>query len=232
MSGGRERPADQPTDEICPTCSRPMVIKHGRFGKFIACSGYPECKTTKPVTLGITCPQPGCGGQLVERRTRKGKTFYACTNYPDLHVRGVDAAGGRAVPQVRGAVPDRARSRGAARSPGSASARSAATGRKWPPRSRERRRWTPAVGLVPRVPGRGARSVAAYPPQLRDATSPSSPASWPRRASAASRRRTPGRSAPTWRACTSAGCPRPPSPASWPRSAAASASWPAAACSR
>ncbi len=82
MSGGRERPADQPTDEICPTCSRPMVIKHGRFGKFIACSGYPECKTTKPVTLGITCPQPGCGGQLTEKRTRKGKTFYACTNYP------------------------------------------------------------------------------------------------------------------------------------------------------
>ena len=59
-----------------------MVIKHGRFGKFIACSGYPECKTTKPVTLGIACPQPDCGGQLVERRTRKGKTFYACTNYP------------------------------------------------------------------------------------------------------------------------------------------------------
>jgi DNA topoisomerase-1 len=82
MSGGRERPADQPTDEICPTCSRPMVIKHGRFGKFIACSGYPECKTTKPVTLGITCPQPNCGGQLTEKRTRKGKTFYACTNYP------------------------------------------------------------------------------------------------------------------------------------------------------
>ena len=82
MSGGRERPADQPTDEICPTCGKPMVIKHGRFGKFIACSGYPECKTTKPVTLGITCPSPGCGGQLLEKRTRKGKTFYACTNYP------------------------------------------------------------------------------------------------------------------------------------------------------
>jgi DNA topoisomerase-1 len=82
MSGGRERPADEPTDETCPTCGKPMVIKHGRFGKFIACSGYPECKTTKPVTLGITCPQPNCGGQLVEKRTRKGKTFYACTNYP------------------------------------------------------------------------------------------------------------------------------------------------------
>ena len=81
--GGREKPADEPTDEICPTCSKPMVIKHGRFGKFIACSGYPECKTTKPVTLGIVCPEPGCGGQLVERRTRRGKTFFSCTNYPN-----------------------------------------------------------------------------------------------------------------------------------------------------
>jgi DNA topoisomerase-1 len=60
-----------------------MVIKQGRFGKFIACSGYPECKTTKPVTLGITCPESGCGGQFVERRTRRGKTFFSCSNYPN-----------------------------------------------------------------------------------------------------------------------------------------------------
>ena len=82
LSGGREKPVDEPTDEICPTCGKPMGIKHGRFGKFIACSGYPECKTTKPVTLGITCPEPECGGQLVERRSKRGKTFFACTNYP------------------------------------------------------------------------------------------------------------------------------------------------------
>jgi DNA topoisomerase-1 len=79
---GSERAEDQPTDETCPTCSKPMVIKHGRFGKFIACSGYPDCKTTKPVTLGIACPQPNCGGQLVERRSRKGRTFYGCSAYP------------------------------------------------------------------------------------------------------------------------------------------------------
>jgi DNA topoisomerase I len=78
--GGRERPADEPTDETCPTCGKAMVIKHGRFGKFMACSGYPECKTTKPVPLGIACPQDG--GQLVERRSKRGKTFYACANYP------------------------------------------------------------------------------------------------------------------------------------------------------
>jgi DNA topoisomerase-1 len=79
---GSERPEDEPTDEKCPTCERPMVIKHGRFGKFIACSGYPECKTTKPITLGIPCPE--CGkGEIVERRSRKGRTFFGCSAYPD-----------------------------------------------------------------------------------------------------------------------------------------------------
>jgi DNA topoisomerase-1 len=79
---GNERPEDEPTDEKCPACERPMVIKHGRFGKFIACSGYPECKTTKPVTLGIGCPE--CEkGQMVERRSKKGRTFFGCSAYPD-----------------------------------------------------------------------------------------------------------------------------------------------------
>jgi len=80
---GVERAEDQPTDETCPTCGKPMVIKHGRFGKFIACSGYPECKTTKPVTLGIKCPEPGCVGELVERRSKKGRTFFGCSAYPN-----------------------------------------------------------------------------------------------------------------------------------------------------
>jgi DNA topoisomerase-1 len=79
---GTERAEDQPTDEVCPTCAKPMVIKHGRFGKFIACSGYPECKTTKPVTLGIKCPETGCTGELVERRSKKGRTFFGCSAYP------------------------------------------------------------------------------------------------------------------------------------------------------
>jgi DNA topoisomerase I len=79
---GIERPQDEPTDEVCPTCGKPMVIKHGRFGKFIACSGYPECKTTKPVTLGIACPEAGCEGQLVERRSKRGRTFFGCSAYP------------------------------------------------------------------------------------------------------------------------------------------------------
>jgi DNA topoisomerase I len=70
------------TDQKCEKCGSPMVVKSGRFGKFIACSAYPECKTTKPLALGVKCPQPGCGGDLVQKRTRKGRSFYACSRYP------------------------------------------------------------------------------------------------------------------------------------------------------
>jgi DNA topoisomerase-1 len=70
------------TDEKCEKCGSPMVVKSGRFGKFLACSAYPECKTTKAIALGIKCPTPGCGGDLVQKRTRKGRSFYACSRYP------------------------------------------------------------------------------------------------------------------------------------------------------
>lgn len=70
------------TDEICEKCGSPMVVKRGRFGNFLACSQYPACKTTKPLKLGVKCPTPQCGGDLVQKRTRKGKTFYSCSNYP------------------------------------------------------------------------------------------------------------------------------------------------------
>ncbi len=79
---GRGKPEDRPTGEICDQCGKPMVIKHGRYGQFVACSGYPECKNTKPVSLGIACPAPGCGGQLVQRRSKRGRAFYSCSNYP------------------------------------------------------------------------------------------------------------------------------------------------------
>jgi DNA topoisomerase-1 len=69
-------------DEKCERCGAPMQIKNGRYGKFLACTKYPECRFTKPITLGIPCPLEGCGGSLAERRTRKGKTFYSCSNYP------------------------------------------------------------------------------------------------------------------------------------------------------
>jgi DNA topoisomerase-1 len=57
-----------------------MIIKHGRYGRFMACSGYPECKTTRPIPLGVKCPKDG--GDLTERRSRRGKIFFGCANYP------------------------------------------------------------------------------------------------------------------------------------------------------
>jgi DNA topoisomerase-1 len=74
---------DEPTDEICPKCGRPMVIKTGRFGRFISCTGYPECKTAKPIVKETGVPCPKCGGAIVERRSKKGRTFYGCANYPN-----------------------------------------------------------------------------------------------------------------------------------------------------
>jgi DNA topoisomerase-1 len=67
--------------EVCEKCGSPMVIKKGRFGRFLACSRYPECKTTKPLPSGIKCPLDG--GDLIERRTKKGRTFWSCSNYPE-----------------------------------------------------------------------------------------------------------------------------------------------------
>ena len=73
---------DEPTDEVCVNCGKPMVIKTGRFGRFISCTGYPECKTTNPILkdTGATCPKDG--GMIAERKSRKGRTFYGCANYP------------------------------------------------------------------------------------------------------------------------------------------------------
>jgi len=63
----------------CPTCGKPMTVRRGRFGAFLACTGYPACKTTRPLPTGVKCPRPGCGGDIVERRTRNGKTYWECS---------------------------------------------------------------------------------------------------------------------------------------------------------
>ncbi len=75
-------PIVQTEEKTCPNCGSPMAIKEGRFGKFWACTKYPKCKTTEPFTLNISCPEPGCGGQIVQKRTKKGKVFYGCNRYP------------------------------------------------------------------------------------------------------------------------------------------------------
>jgi len=70
------------TDLLCDKCGKPMVFKEGRFGRFLGCSGYPECKNTAAISLGVKCPEKDCGGNLTEKRTRKGKAFFGCSNYP------------------------------------------------------------------------------------------------------------------------------------------------------
>jgi DNA topoisomerase-1 len=82
--------ADEPTDEVCEKCGRPMVIKTGRWGRFLACTGFNDtvkskrCKNTRSIliTTGVKCPEPKCSGELAEKRTRKGRIFYGCSRYP------------------------------------------------------------------------------------------------------------------------------------------------------
>ncbi|MDZ4677139.1 MAG: type I DNA topoisomerase [Oligoflexia bacterium] len=69
------------TDEKCEKCSSPMAVKFGRFGKFLACTAYPECKTTKAISTGVKCPK-GCGGDVTSRVSRRGRAFYGCSSYP------------------------------------------------------------------------------------------------------------------------------------------------------
>ena len=79
-NGVVEAAPEETTDEKCPKCGSSMVIKRGRFGKFLACSRYPECNHTQGMSTGVTCPEDG--GKIVERRSRFGKVFYSCSNYP------------------------------------------------------------------------------------------------------------------------------------------------------
>lgn len=71
------------TGEVCEKCGKPMVIKHGRFGAFAACAGYPECKNTKPIVQSIDVKCPKCGKDIVARKSKKGRLFYGCSGYPE-----------------------------------------------------------------------------------------------------------------------------------------------------
>ena len=80
--GAAQKPQDVPLDEDCPNCSNKLVKKYGRFGEFIACSNYPACKFVKQKTVGVKCPN--CSeGDVVERRSKRGKTFFGCSRYPE-----------------------------------------------------------------------------------------------------------------------------------------------------
>ncbi len=78
-NGVTELPADAGQ---CPECGNPLQLRNGRYGRFVSCSKYPECKYTSSVGTGVACPQDGCDGELVEKKSRKGKIFYACNRYP------------------------------------------------------------------------------------------------------------------------------------------------------
>jgi len=82
--GGTQKKPDQPLDEKCPQCGNNLVVKSGRFGEFTACSNYPTCKYVKQKTIGVKCPE--CSeGEVVERRSKRGKTFYGCSRYPECN---------------------------------------------------------------------------------------------------------------------------------------------------
>ncbi|NBV42718.1 type I DNA topoisomerase, partial [bacterium] len=73
---------DRPSDEVCEKCGSPMVIKTGRFGEFTACSNYPACKNTKSMRKELEIPCPECGGKILEKKSKRGKMFFGCENYP------------------------------------------------------------------------------------------------------------------------------------------------------
>ncbi|HBB94254.1 MAG TPA: type I DNA topoisomerase [Blastocatellia bacterium] len=79
---GRITAPPVPIDEKCPVDDAQLVKRQGRFGEFISCSNYPKCKYIKQETIGVKCPRPGCGGEIVVKKSRRGKVFYGCANYP------------------------------------------------------------------------------------------------------------------------------------------------------
>lgn len=85
MQGVKIKLKEEETDVICEKCGRNMVVKVGRFGKFLACPGYPECKNTKPLVFKTTAKCPECGGDVIEKKTRKGTSFFGCSNYPNCN---------------------------------------------------------------------------------------------------------------------------------------------------
>jgi DNA topoisomerase-1 len=93
---------EETTSEVCDVCGRPMLIRFGRFGKFLGCSGYPECKSVRslvrPVPTGIQCPD--CKeGEIMEKRSRNGKTFFSCNRYPKCRFATWDRPVAEACPQ-------------------------------------------------------------------------------------------------------------------------------------
>ncbi len=103
---------DEVTDVKCDKCGRNMVVKMGRYGKFLACPGYPECKNTKPITqdIGVKCPE--CGGDIVERTSKRGRKFYGCNNYPECSFVSWDKPLNEQCPKCKGILVEKKSKRG------------------------------------------------------------------------------------------------------------------------
>lgn len=85
MQGVKIKLKEEETDVVCDKCGRNMIVKVGRFGKFLACPGYPECKNTKPLVFKTSAKCPECGGDVIEKKTKKGTSFYGCSSYPECN---------------------------------------------------------------------------------------------------------------------------------------------------
>ena len=85
MQGVKIKLKEEETEEICEKCGRKMVVKVGRFGKFLACPGFPECRNAKPLVTKTTAKCPLCGGDVIEKKTKRGTPFYGCSNYPECN---------------------------------------------------------------------------------------------------------------------------------------------------
>ncbi len=96
------------TDEVCETCGKPMVIRYGRFGRFLACSGFPDCRNTRDLTTKIACPRENCEGKLVKRKNKKGSIFYGCSSFPkcDFITNRLPKPGEKLVGESNNPVPD------------------------------------------------------------------------------------------------------------------------------
>lgn len=105
LEGKRVKVPVEETDVVCEKCGRKMVIKSGRFGKFLACPGYPECKNTKPLPEDeVKQPCPKCGAKLLKKKSKKGKTFYGCSNYPECDFAAPGIPTGETCPECGGYI--------------------------------------------------------------------------------------------------------------------------------
>ena len=99
MQGVKIKLKEEETDVVCEKCGRNMVVKVGRFGKFLACPGYPDCKNTKPLVYKTSAKCPECGGDVIEKKTKQGTSFFGCSNYPECNFMTWDAPSDEVCPK-------------------------------------------------------------------------------------------------------------------------------------